>query len=80
MTNTLWLGANLLFDTETGKTTSVFLFVFHAEDATVFTAEQANSTVSFVESRAFRFAKITWSVEPSPIRKGYFVIRGEQHV
>ena len=80
MTNTLWIGANLLFDVETGKTTQVLQFVFREEDATTWTEEAAKNQLSFVESRAARYAVIRWSVEQSSARRGLFVIRGVQEV
>jgi hypothetical protein len=76
MTNILWIGANILFDLETGKTTQVLLVVNREEDATTFSREDAGTYLSFVKRRA---AHINWSLEPSKDRPEYFVVRGIQN-
>jgi hypothetical protein len=81
MTNTFWIGANILFDLETGKTTQVFQLVYREEDATTMPMQQATTSLSFVESRAARFSPdIKWSIEKSVLRPALFVIKGEQNV
>jgi len=81
MTNVFWIGANILFDLQTGETKQVYQFVFREEDATTLTKDQASVTRSFVESRAGQFVtNIVWSIERSVLRPGLFVVKGEQHV
>jgi len=81
MTNVFWIGANLLFDLRTGETKQVLQFVFREEDATTLTEVNANNYRSFVESRATAYvSNITWSIEPSTLRRGLFVIKGVQEV
>jgi len=81
MTNTFWIGANVLMNLETGETSQVLQYVFLEEEATTFTEDQARATRMFVEPRSRRFAdNITWKIEKSAIRPGFFVIKGEQNV
>lgn len=80
MTNNLWIGANLLFEAQTGKTTQVFQFVFREEDATALSRIAAENVQQFVSVRSAPFAKISWSIEPSSTRRGFFVVKGLQEV
>jgi len=77
MTNTFWLGANIIFDLETGKTTRVLMFVWRAEDASVFaTKQEAQDYLAFVQRRA---TDIKWFLDaPTTQRPHGFLIRGEQ--
>ena len=79
MKNTFWVGANILFDLETGKTTRVLQLVFRQEDATLFNEDDANNYYTFVTRRTTQ-DKIVWSIERSLVRHGFFAIRGEQSV
>jgi len=76
MKNELWLGANILFDFETGKTTQVGLLVTHEDDATTFKHEDVPTYFDFVRRRA---QNIEWSVQPSKYRPGIYVIKGVQN-
>ena len=81
MTNVFWIGANVLFDLQTGEAKQVLQFVFREEDATTLTETSAKAYLSFVESRAERYvSNITWHMEPSTIRRGLFIIKGVQEV
>jgi hypothetical protein len=80
MTNTLWIGANLLFNLATGETTQVFQFVFHEEDATTFSEANARDVLFFVQSRAAKFGSFVWSIDRSSLRRSLFVIKGVQEV
>ena len=76
-TNTFWIGANIIFDIGTGKTTNVLMLVNRKEDASVFaTRDDADKYLLFVQNRAPR---IVWTIEPpTPQRPQGFLIRGEQ--
>jgi hypothetical protein len=76
--NVFWVGANVLFDLQTGKTTQVLLLVYRVEDASTFNKQDADTYLSFVQTRA---NNIAWSIQRSPnMGEGRFVIRGEQNV
>lgn len=75
MTNTFWVGANIMFDLGTGKTTQVLLLVNREDDATTFKSEDARTYLSFVQHRA---EHIKWSLEKSKERPGMYVIKGLQ--
>jgi len=76
--NVFWVGANVLFDLQTGKTTQVLLLVYRVEDASTFNKQDADAYMSFVQTRA---TNIAWSIQASPsMGEGRFVIRGEQNV
>jgi hypothetical protein len=77
--NILWIGANLLFDTQTGATNQVLMFVHREEDASVFTKEKATDFLNFVKVRAERFDPgIKWTVEQSRRVPQRVVIQGVQ--
>jgi hypothetical protein len=79
--NVFWIGANLLFDLQTGATNQVMMFVHREEDASVFTEANAQAYLAFVKSRAERFSPgINWFVEKSKLVGGRWVIKGEQDV
>jgi hypothetical protein len=77
--NTVWIGANIIFDMETGKASNVLTLVYRAEDATVWpTAQDANRYQAFVAARA---GHMQWFVDsPTPQRPLGYVIRGVQMV
>jgi hypothetical protein len=77
--NTVWIGANIIFELETGKASNVLVLVYRAEDATVWrTSEEANRYLSFVAPRA---QHMQWFVDPpTPQRPQGYVIRGVQTV
>ena len=77
MTNTFWLGGNILFDLETGKTTQVLLLVNREEDATTFKEDDARTYLAFVKRRT---SDIQWSQHKSKERPTMFVIKGVQNV
>ncbi len=82
MTNTFWIGANIIFEIQTGKTTPVLMLVNRLDDASVFATEQeAQTYLSFVRGRT---PNIQWYVDP-PVtqlpfitQRSGFVIRGVQ--
>jgi hypothetical protein len=74
-TNTFWIGANILFDLETGRTTRVMLLVTREDDATIFKEEDARIYLSFVKRRA---TDIQWSMARSKEKPDKYVIRGTQ--
>jgi hypothetical protein len=74
--NNFWIGANILFNLETGLTNQVLLLVNREKDATIFNEQDANTYFNFVRSRA---TNIRWFVEKSIERADMFVIRGEQN-
>lgn len=74
--NNFWIGANILFNLETGLTNQVLLLVNREKDATIFSEQDAQTYLMFVKNRA---ANIRWFVEKSSERAGMFVIRGEQN-
>jgi hypothetical protein len=81
-TNTFYIAGNIIFDTATGETKSVLMLVNKAEDASIFSAEDAQKYANFVMARA---PKIVWSVEQLTIghdleRLGRFIIKGVQYV
>lgn len=77
MTNTVWIGANIIFDLETGKTTNVLVLVYRQEDASSFlTKQDADFYFNFVSSRA---QHLQWFLDPpTPQRPKGYVIRGVQ--
>lgn len=77
MTNTFWIGANIIFDLGTGKTNQVLMLVNSEADASIFeTEQQAQSYLSFVAQRALN---IQWILDPpTPQRPQGWVIRGIQ--
>jgi len=77
ITNTFWIGANILFDLETGRTSQVMLLVNREDDATTFKEEDARSYLAFVKRRA---ADIQWSLARSKTRPDMYVIKGVQNV
>jgi hypothetical protein len=79
--NTFYIGANILFDLETGKTSQILLLATSESSATYFTKTDAENYLAFVVPRAERFAKnIKWTVEETNQRTGMYVIRGVQYV
>jgi hypothetical protein len=81
VTNVFWIGANVLFDLQTGETKQVLQFVFREEDATTLTEASANTYISFIQGRAANYVgNTTWHKEPSTLRRGLFVIKGVQEV
>lgn len=80
-TNIFWIGANLLFDTQTGATNQVLMFVQSEAEATVFSEQDAQAYLNFVSVRADRFSPgIRWTMPPARNATGRWVIRGEQDV
>jgi hypothetical protein len=80
--NMFWVAANVMFDLGTGEMKQILLLVNRAEDATVFSLEDAQNYLAFVSRRA---TNIHWSVEQLTTghnleRLGRFVIKGVQHV
>jgi hypothetical protein len=77
MTSTFWLGANIIFDLETGKTTRVVMLVWRVEDASVFATEREGlNYLSFVRTRS---TDIEWFLDgPTPKRPLGYVLRGVQ--
>ena len=75
MKNTFWIGANVLFDLETGKTTEVMLLVSREDEATTFNKADADLYLSFVKRRR---PKIHWLLEVSKERPKMWVIKGIQ--
>jgi hypothetical protein len=55
-----YIAANIIFDLATGETKNVLMLVNRAEDATIFSAEDAQSYINFVKHRA---KGIVWSPE-----------------
>lgn len=79
--NIFWIGANLLFDTHTGATNQVLMFVHQEEAASTFTENDASKYLSFVSVRAERLdPSIRWFVEKSRLVPQRWMIRGEQDV
>jgi hypothetical protein len=84
MTNTFWIGANIIFEIPTGKTTPVLMLVNHIDDASVFaTEDEAQTYLSFIRNRT---KDIQWSIDPPEAQRTTitqrpgFVIRGVQTV
>ena len=76
MKNTFWIGANIIFDLETGATRQVLMLVNREFDATSFEEKEANTILAFVKQRA---AHITWSLDkPTAQRPQGYLIRGVQ--
>jgi hypothetical protein len=90
--NTFYIAANIIFDLATGETKNVLMLVNKAEDASVFTAEDAQNYANFVKHRSPR---IIWSIEilppltttPAFLKKAMgvptgdrFIIKGVQYV
>lgn len=50
--NAFWIAANVMFDLETGEMKQILLLVNRAEDATVFTLDDAQNYLAFVSRRA----------------------------
>lgn len=61
--NTFYIAANIIFDIATGDTRSVLMLVNKPEDASIFSATDAQKYINFVKVRA---QKIIWEVEPLP--------------
>jgi len=78
--NVFWLGANILVDTRNGDTKPVLMLVYREEDASAFTLEDALSYKFFFASHAEQLSQISWTIQKSSRRPGFFVIRGEQYV
>jgi hypothetical protein len=90
---TFYIAANIIFDIATGETKSVLMLVNKPEDASVFTATDAQNYLNFVRVRA---QKIVWTIEQLPavtetpdfLKKALgvrtttdrFVIKGVQYV
>ena|ERR1700735_2968607 len=80
-TNTFWIGANLLFDTQTGATNQVLMFVHSEAEASPFPEPDATAYLNFVSVRADRFNPgIKWTIQPARLVPQRFVIKGEQDV
>ena len=89
MANTYYIAANIIFDLATGETRQVLMLVNKPEDASVFTAVDADTYLKFVQVRA---QKIIFTAERvSPMTPGLFphvmkmspdswIIKGVQHV
>lgn len=90
--NTFYIAANIIFDIATGETKSVLMLVNKPEDASVFTATDAQNYLNFVKVRA---QKIIWTIEqltpltttPAFLKKAMgvptgdrFIIKGVQYV
>lgn len=77
MINTFWIGANIIFDLDTGHTSQVLLLVNTERDATIFeTKDEADTYYNFVKVRA---KHIEWYLDPPiPQRPQGYVIRGVQ--
>jgi hypothetical protein len=91
--NTFWVAANIMFDIRSGETREILLLANKAEDATVFTKEDADRYYNFVTLRAanlIRNTYIVWSIEPvttiphvlnlTPPSQRRYVIKGVQNV
>ena len=88
-TNTFYIAANIIFDLSTGETKNVLMLVNKSEDASIFSATDAQNYANFVKARS---PKIIWSVEALTSTKGpsdlwklqslgqQFVIKGVQYV
>jgi hypothetical protein len=83
-TNTFYIAANIIFDLATGETKNVLMLVNKSEDASIFSATDAQNYVNFVKPRA---PKIIWSVEQLAPRSASdmlggtrFIIKGVQYV
>ncbi len=59
-TNTFYIAANIIFDLATGETKNVLMLVNKPEQASIFSAGDAQNYKDFVSARA---SKIIWSVE-----------------
>jgi hypothetical protein len=78
---TFWIGANILFDPQTGATNQVLLLVYREQDASVFTEQDASAFLNFVTVRAERISPgIKWSLVQSQTVPQRWVIKGEQDV
>jgi len=88
-TNTFYIAANIIFDLSTGDTKQVLTLVNNRQDATIFSARDAQNYTNFVKTRA---QNIEWSVEPlsGEHRSTYFpqgqmlgesfIIKGVQYI
>ncbi len=88
-TNTFYIAANIIFDLGTGETKQVLMLVNKSEDASIFTPEDAQNYLNFVQARA---RHIIWSIEHlTPMTQGLFpkitkmptdrfIIKGVQYV
>jgi hypothetical protein len=59
-TNTFYIAANIIFDLATGEAKNVLMLVNKPEQASIFSATEAQTYKNFVGARA---SKIIWSVE-----------------
>jgi hypothetical protein len=76
-----WVGANIIFDPQTGAANQVLLFVYREEDASVFTFEDATSFLAFIKPRAERIsAAVRFEIVESKTVLQRWVIKGEQDV
>jgi hypothetical protein len=86
-TNTFYIAANIIFDLATGETKNVLMLVNKPEQASIFSAEDAQKYVNFVKARA---STIIWSPEQLTSRNAFadvlgsnsprFIIKGVQYV
>jgi hypothetical protein len=63
MTNTFYIALNIIFDLATGETRNVLMLVNKQEDASIFSATEAQTYKNFVGARAPR---IIWEIEQLP--------------
>jgi hypothetical protein len=78
--NVFWVGANIIADTATGETKQVLMLVYREEDASAFTRQDADKYLNFFSARVSRITQISWTIQTSRTRPGFFVIQGEQYV
>jgi hypothetical protein len=73
-TNTFYIALNIIFDLATGESKNVLMLVNKAEDASSFSALDAENYLKFVSARAPR---IIWEIVPvkSPQVTGYGIPR-----
>lgn len=83
-TNTFYIALNIIFDLATGETKNVLMLVNKPEQASIFSAGDAQNYVNFVKARA---SKIIWSVESiitttgmQPLGGQQFIIKGVTYV
>jgi hypothetical protein len=88
-TNTFYIALNIIFDLATGDARNVLMLVNKPQDASIFSATDAQNYKNFVSARA---SKIIWSIEsimttagPSSFEKTQslgqqFIIKGVTYV